>query len=158
MVLEMAELQIHYNRYDGAAIAVQMEPNLIQFEGGFCEDDAYINIPLEDNEDFGIHFKAINESVDPSLFDRAKQLMTIVGHVDNLVQESCAEACRKSGTHPRNYEAILGYVQFYPDRALLTHWGTGVNTSWRELVKLENGTWIYAGTVPAVVVRSDASI
>lgn len=141
----MQELQVHYNRYDAAPLTGQIDPQLLHFSPG----EAWIELPLGDNEEFGIYFDAKDGKVDPELLVTAQSLMGAISKLDNQIQEACAAECRKTGDHlrnnARNYESMLAYVHVFRDHALLGYYGTGVNTEWDETVKLEEGEWVYVG-------------
>ena len=138
----MPELNVHYDRYDATALAEQIDPKLLRFR----ENEAWIELPLGDNDEFAIYFDSANGDVAPELLETARSLMRAIGKLDNQVQDSCAAECRRTSLHPRNYESMLAYVRVFQDSALLGYFGAEVNTDWDESAKLQGGEWVYVGT------------
>jgi len=147
----MPKLQVQYDRYDGKPLAEMIDASLLRFEG----NNASIELPLGDDDEFSILFEAENASVSPNLLATARSVLRSIGELDNDVQDVCAAECRQSGLHPRNFEGMLAYVRIYEGLAFLHYFGTGVNTEWDEAVQLVDGKWVHGGVaVPLDAVRS----
>ena len=140
----MSELKIERDRYDGMSTIPLITRHNIQGSGS----EAYIEAPLGDDEDFCIYFDTREGEVNDALLGAARTLLSQVAYIDNQVQESCAEECKRSGLHPRNYEGMLAFVTISHDKARLRYFGTGVNTEWDELAEMRDGQWRYIGTEP----------
>ena len=137
----MSRLNIELHRYDGRYVADQIRPESLKFKG----NEAWLVCKLEEDNEFEIHFEAINGIVEDSTLEVAKSLMRSIGELDNRVQESCAAECQRTGSHPQNYEGMLAYVRVYMNRASLHYFGTGVNTEWDENVSFDGVEWKYLG-------------
>jgi len=109
-------------------------------------ESVFIDIPFGDDDELTIYFAGDSAKVDESDLETARSLMQVIGYLDNRIQEGCAAECRMSGLHPRNFEGELGYITLSGESASLHYFGSRVNTEWDELVKMDAGTWIYAGT------------
>ena len=138
----MSELKIEHDRYDGTSTISLITHDNIQFAGS----KAYIEAPLGEDEDFCIYFDTDKDNVDEAMLSAARGLMSQIAYIDNQVQESCAEECKRSGLHPRNYEGMLAFVTISHEKARLRYFGTGVNTEWDELAEMRDGQWRYVGT------------
>lgn len=138
----MSEHEIERDRYDGTPMIPTITRQNIQASGS----ETYIEAPLGGDEEFCVYFESENGDVDETLLSAARTLMSKVAHIDNQVQESCAEECRLSGTHLRNYKGMLAFVTVSHDKARLRYFGTSVNTEWDELAEMRDGQWKYIGT------------
>ena len=138
----MTELKVFPDRYDGGSVAAEIQAGRLRSAG----DQAVIELPFGEDGEFEIVFENDGLPIDESLLTQARLLMFSVGKLDNQVQESCAEECRRTGLHPRNFESMLACVKLSPNVAKLHYFGAGVNTEWDELAEFSNGSWHYVGT------------
>lgn len=135
----MAELKIERHRYDRRSVIPHITARNIKFDGA----QFYIHAPFADDADCVIYFETNSSRVDDTLLETARALMSKIGSIDNLVQESCAAECARTGLHPENCASILAYVTLSADKARLRYFGAVVNTEWDELAELRNGNWEY---------------
>lgn len=111
-------------------------------------NEAWMQVALGDNDEFEIHFDDADGHVSSNLLNAARSLMRSIQQIDNLVQESCARACKENGLHPSNYESLLVYVVIdSSSQARLGYFGAVVNTQWEECVRFDDGKWKYDGIV-----------
>jgi hypothetical protein len=140
----MTELTVHYNRYDGTTAAEMIDSCRLRIR----ENGAWMQAPLGDDDEFEIHFDTPAGCVSSTLLNAARSLLHSIHLIDNLVQESCARECMKSGLHSNNYESLLTYVVINSSsQARLGYFGAVVNTQWEECALFDNGKWKHAGTV-----------
>ena len=108
----MAKLKIVLNRYDGKSAIAFINPRSIKIR----DSVTYIDVPLEDNDEFCILFKPPIGENDEVELDTARQLLAQLADIDNIVQKSSAEECTMSGQHPRNFEGELAYITMSRNR------------------------------------------
>lgn len=142
--MQMQDLWIAHNRYDGAPLAGQLDVQLVQHNA----QAAWVTLPLGDDDEFTLYFMTPEGQVDTLLLDNARSLLRALATLDNQVQDACAAACRRTGLAPFNFESELAYVSVFHDRALLHYYGARVNTEWDELVRREGAHWVYVGVAP----------
>ncbi len=137
----MLELKVTPDRNNARAMIHYIEAKNIAFEDG----SYYISLPMDsdDGDQFEIYFEA--QQVDEALLELTRSLLRDLDRLDNAVQASCADDCRKSGLHPRAFESALAFMTLRADSVVLHYHGTGVNTEWDELARFEGGVWIHAG-------------
>ncbi|MFT3896477.1 MAG: hypothetical protein QM719_02065 [Thermomonas sp.] len=148
----MTDLHVLLNRYDGHPLIGMIHANSVQNVGG----DLLIALPLVEDGEFEIYFDGAVLPIEEAQLERARSLMACIGELDNNVQLDCAEACRRTGIHPRNFESVLAYVKLSSGSTLLHYFGASVNTEWDEVVELSSGRWRYMGTAGQVAKSSGA--
>lgn len=137
----MLELKVTPDRNNARAMIQHIVAKNIEYESG----SYLISLPMgvDDSDQCALYFDA--EQVDEPLLEVARSLLRDLDRLDNAVQASCVDSCRKSGLHPRAFESALAFMTLRADSVVLHYHGTGVNTEWDELARLEGGVWIHAG-------------
>jgi len=129
-------LQTRYDRYDSKYCIDKFENNTPSING----DEAIIAFEL-DGEDFEIYMPVISGQPDKQSLEIASEVMQHITEFDNLVQQSNASECKRTGLDPRNYELYLAYITIAKPEVKLTYYGTCVNTEWDAIFDKNSGQW-----------------
>ena len=119
------------NRYSSASLLSAFDAAEKSVEGGNLSavltiGDEEIDIEVENNE-AGI--------------ETARNALTDITRLDDLVQDSNESECRRSGLHERNFDLYLAYIEVQGDELVLGYYGAKVNTEWDAKFSLKNGKW-----------------
>lgn len=94
-----------------------------------------------DGEDFEVYLGLQDGQPDPSALSSAKEVMSLITEMDNLVQESNARECNRTGLDPKNFMLYLAYAKIENGKANLCYYGEKVNTEWDAVLVKEGGQW-----------------
>jgi hypothetical protein len=134
-------LHIAWDRYIGESLLAVATASHVIFE----DDDAWLRLEVGEGDWLELYFPAPGRVIDPAWLALAHDFLRHLADLDNTVQRACADECRRTGLHPRNYEGALAWVTLEPDAAVMHYWGTGVNTEWDERFARIDGTWTHVG-------------
>lgn len=102
----------------------------------------FIELPLRDNPEFGLYFRASDPAAADRALELARDVLENLATMDNEVQQRCAAECAQTKLHRRNFESELAFGTLALEGVTLRYYGTGVNTEWDETFDRVNGRWI----------------
>ncbi|GAA6132577.1 hypothetical protein [Halopseudomonas sabulinigri] len=129
-------LQTRFDRYSSKYCIEQFEKNA----PSIINEEAIIAFEL-DGEDFEIYMPAISGEPDQDSLRIAREVMAHISEFDNLVQQSNASECERTGLDPRNYDLYLAYITISKPDIKLTYYGYRVNTEWDAIFNKNSGEW-----------------
>jgi hypothetical protein len=137
------ELKLDLNRYNGGSFLERIQRENFAVRG----DEAFITLTVAGDDEIEVCIPAENGEVASQFIGLAVEVLENLSDFDNQVQRSCANECKSTGLHPRNYESVLAYIRLKPNTAILHYWGAAVNTEWDEkFSKKLRGHWEHVGS------------
>ena len=124
------------NRYDSDYCSEQFGKSDIKI----IKDQAIVAFDLDEQE-FEIYMPLVSNEVDPQALELAKDLMCNISEMDNLVQDSNAKECDRTGLDPANYDLYLAYITINGSQANFTYYGERVNTEWDAIFQKDTNVW-----------------
>ena len=129
-------LETRFDRYDSEYCSEQFEKSEIKI----INNQAIVAFDLDEQE-FEVYMLVTSNEANSQAMEVAKDLMRNISELDNLVQNSNANECERTGLDPANYDLYLAYITIKDDQANFTYYGERVNTEWDAIFKKEGTAW-----------------
>ena len=130
-------LKIEFNRYNPEAFMQCFNGAAIKK----YKNEAAVEFTIEEY-DYEVYLPLIDGNPDPESITTARDVLGQINTLDNLVQESCASECKRTGISPNNYELYLACIFIGGSSIKLRYYGAKVNTEWDAEFKRNGTCWV----------------
>lgn len=125
------------NRYDPKQLLTLFDSSAMEE----CKGDFYKSLDVN-GEELEVYFPSTNGTVAQQYIDKARRVLQNIKEMDNLVQDSCNNECKRTGIHKRDFELYLAYINIEEYEVALTYYGLRVNTEWNAIFReTGEGLW-----------------
>ena len=129
-------LETRFNRYNSDYCSEKFKTVAPKVIG----DEAIVAFDLDEQE-FEVYLPVKSGEPDSEAFEMAKDVMKNIAELDNLVQQSNADECKRTGIDAANYDLYLAYVTICKPEIKLCYYGARVNTEWDAIFKKSGLSW-----------------